>query len=89
MTNSKLSVFRPAEPSTFEVVDGKSPKKRVQKKKRWNQAIKLNAVKKFYELGLTKTVRTLIEEFPEQYQDLTPSTLQYWVQMLSPKLITN
>ncbi|EKE39401.1 hypothetical protein ENUP19_0047G0059 [Entamoeba nuttalli] len=89
MRRSYLSVFEPASPTSFEVFDGKNPRKRVQRKKRWCQAIKMNAVKKFYELGLTKAVRVLIEQHPEQYKDLTPSTLQYWVQMLSPVLTTN
>ena len=83
---NNLSVFKPALSSSFEIYDGSKPRK-IHKRKRWCQFIKMNAVRKYYEVGLTKAVKFLIEEKPEYYKDLTPSTLQYWVNKLTPELL--
>ena len=46
----------------------------------------MNAVRKCHQYGLKKAIKLLIEENPTQYSQLTPSTLQYWVQILSPEV---
>ena len=86
MRRNRLSAFQPADRDSFIVFDGKEPRKVKPKKKRWLQAVKMNAVRKCQMYGLSKAVKMLIEENPEQYKDLTPSTLQYWVHILSPEV---
>ena len=83
MRRHRLCVFEPVERNSFTVYDGKEPRKTKQKRKRWSEYVKMNAVRKYHQFGLTKAIRILHEENPEQYADLTPSTLQYWVQILS------
>ncbi|GAB1222175.1 hypothetical protein ENUP19_0246G0016 [Entamoeba nuttalli] len=55
-------------------------KERKYKKKRWDSRLKVEAVKKAEELGLTHATNHLQKTYPELYSDLCPSTLQYWVQ---------
>ncbi|KAL7715371.1 Uncharacterized protein QTN25_006997 [Entamoeba marina] len=86
MRSTFLSAFEPAPTTSFAIYDGKVLRKTASKKKRWSQAVKMKAVRKFHELGLTKAVRYLTKINPEQFKDLTPSTLQYWVHILSPDL---
>ena len=49
-------------------------------KKKWNEQLKKIAVAKAKEIGLTKATRFLQIHFPNEYSDLAPSTLQYWIQ---------
>ncbi|EDR23993.1 hypothetical protein EDI_009820 [Entamoeba dispar SAW760] len=66
-------------------------KERKYKKKRWDPQLKIKAIKKAEELGLTHATNHLQKTYPELYSDLCPSTLQYWVQqsnIIKKKIIT-
>ncbi|ELP93426.1 hypothetical protein EIN_058810 [Entamoeba invadens IP1] len=90
-----LSSFKPVARRLYEVIDTntilvssssineKKPrlvKERKYKKKRWDPALKAQAVKLAEELGLTHATNHLQKKLPDLYSDLCPSTLQYWVQ---------
>ncbi|KAL7712754.1 Homeobox domain-containing protein [Entamoeba marina] len=49
-------------------------------KKYWSPEQKKQAIKKAKLFGLSKATRFLQNEFPSTFGDLSPSTLQYWVQ---------
>ncbi|ELP86607.1 hypothetical protein EIN_162510 [Entamoeba invadens IP1] len=58
----------------------RTSKKNVRKtKKRWDNKLKAEAVKKADELGLTHATIFLQKMQPEHFAKLCPSTLQYWV----------
>ena len=49
-------------------------------KKKWSLQLKKIAVAKAKEIGLTKATRFLQINYPNEYSELSPSTLQYWIQ---------
>ncbi|KAL7714363.1 Uncharacterized protein QTN25_008139 [Entamoeba marina] len=68
-------------PSPSSIKQVTSPKHRVSRtKKRWTLQLKMEAVTKAKEIGLTKATRYLQNAYPESYGELSPSTLQYWIQ---------
>ncbi|EKE39686.1 hypothetical protein ENUP19_0154G0015 [Entamoeba nuttalli] len=54
--------------------------KSFRSKKNWKYNQKVFAIKKASELGLTKAIKFLQIQYPEVYEDLSLSTLQYWIQ---------
>ncbi|KAL7718943.1 Uncharacterized protein QTN25_003888 [Entamoeba marina] len=66
-------------PSNLKLVS--LPNYRVPRtKRRWSLRLKMEAVAKAKEIGLTKATRFLQNTYPESYGELSPSTLQYWIQ---------
>ena len=51
-----------------------------REKKYWSPELKAIALEKAKVLGLSKATRTLQNEMPSIFGDLSPSTLQYWIQ---------
>ena len=51
-----------------------------REKKYWSPEQKQIALEKAKVLGLSKATRTLQNEMPNIFGDLSPSTLQYWIQ---------
>ena len=57
-----------------------SPNKPRSSKKKWSSTLKKIAVAKAKEIGLTKATRYLQVNYPKEFAELAPSTLQYWIQ---------
>ena len=55
-----------------------SPRQKKQKKY-WSPVQKLHAIEVAKQMGLSKATRYLQVHFPENFADLSPSTLQYWI----------
>ncbi|EMS16901.1 hypothetical protein KM1_143140 [Entamoeba histolytica HM-3:IMSS] len=68
-------------PSPMDFKKSTIPVPRVSRlKKKWNNELKRVAVTKAKEIGLTKATRFLQLNYPTEFGELSPSTLQYWIQ---------
>ncbi|ELP93664.1 hypothetical protein EIN_005650 [Entamoeba invadens IP1] len=72
----KTVIIQSPSPSFYKPTLPKIPRT----KKKWTVQHKKEAVKKAREIGLTKATRFLQKNYPETFCDLSPSTLQYWIQ---------
>ena len=61
-------------------------KKKKNKKKKWSEEIKTIAVEKALQLGVTHAIDLLSAEDSATYAQLSPSTLQYWVNQRTKKI---
>ena len=83
-----IEITVPKSPDSNDYVCSSSPKliRRLyykpikREKKYWSPALKQIALQKAHLLGLSKATRCLQLENPAIFGDLSPSTLQYWIQ---------
>ena len=86
-TKKKEEMYKPTVSSTpivsLKIAQSPSPNSAMKMKrikKKWNATLKKIAVAKAKEIGLTKATRFLQVTYPNEYAELSPSTLQYWIQ---------
>ena len=71
----RMKIAQSPAPKSFSA----SPEKTTRNKKKWSNQLKKIAVAKAKEIGLTKATRYLQLHYPNEYSELSPSTLQYWI----------